>query len=273
MRAGRARGGAAMGLLAGKGRRRRIVIVRRRTTTTCVDGVVVVGAARRGHLRAGAEVQRVELGPDVRRHQATVFCYIGELCRYLLAAEPSADDRDHAVRAVIGNGLRPDIWDGVRRRTASSASALHGAMGGPIFVNGFNMDRTAGFCPLPFAVVDCDPETVEAPVSDEQRMEVGKGEVVGSLLNSLPDFAPFEGYTDRRASEALFRGGVQKGRLLSIPAIWCVARACATSPSSTASARSSRRKGENVATTQVENAPDRSSGDRGIGGLRRRGAA
>lgn len=34
--------------------------------------------------------------------------YIGEMCRYVLAA--SKDQKNHCVRAVIGNGLRPQIW-------------------------------------------------------------------------------------------------------------------------------------------------------------------
>ena len=195
--------------------------------------------------------------PDVRRHQATVFCYIGELCRYLLAAEPSADDRDHAVRAVIGNGLRPDIWDAFKSRFGiERICEFYGASeGNLIFVNGFNMDRTAGFCPLPFAVVDYDPET-EAPVSDERgRMrEVGKGEV-GLLLNKVTDFAPFEGYTDRRASEAkLFRGVFKKddcyfntGDLVRRQGMRHIAFVDRLGDTF-------RWKGENVATTQVENA-------------------
>ena len=34
--------------------------------------------------------------------------YIGELCRYLLAAPPGVYDRKHSVRIAIGNGLRYD---------------------------------------------------------------------------------------------------------------------------------------------------------------------
>ncbi|XP_035825814.1 long-chain fatty acid transport protein 6 [Aplysia californica] len=53
---------------------------------------------------------------DCRRHDATVFLYIGELFRYLLAQPQSELDSKHSVRAVYGNGLRRDIWSEVERR-------------------------------------------------------------------------------------------------------------------------------------------------------------
>ncbi len=47
---------------------------------------------------------------DVRRHGVTIFCYVGELCRYLMRTPPSPDDRNHKIRIATGPGLRPDIW-------------------------------------------------------------------------------------------------------------------------------------------------------------------
>jgi fatty-acyl-CoA synthase len=47
---------------------------------------------------------------DVRRHRATIFLYVGELCRYLMRTPPSPADRDHALRLATGAGLRPDVW-------------------------------------------------------------------------------------------------------------------------------------------------------------------
>ena len=195
--------------------------------------------------------------PDVRHHKATVFCYIGELCRYLLQAEPHENDRNHAIRAVIGNGLRPDIWDEFKHRFGiDRICEFYGASeGNLVFVNGFNMDRTAGFCPLPFAVVEYDPET-EEPVTDEKgRMkEVAKGET-GLLLNKVTDFAPFEGYTDPEASEKkLFRGVFKAddcyfntGDLVRRQGMRHIAFVDRLGDTF-------RWKGENVATTQVENA-------------------
>ncbi|GAP91445.1 putative AMP-binding enzyme [Rosellinia necatrix] len=53
---------------------------------------------------------------DVRASRATWFVYVGETLRYLLAAPPSPLDRQHAVRAIYGNGLRPDVWVPFRER-------------------------------------------------------------------------------------------------------------------------------------------------------------
>ncbi|KAL8388187.1 hypothetical protein RB595_009394 [Gaeumannomyces hyphopodioides] len=54
---------------------------------------------------------------DVRRCEATMIQYVGETCRYLLAAPKQHDpvtghdmDKVHKVRLAHGNGLRPDVW-------------------------------------------------------------------------------------------------------------------------------------------------------------------
>ncbi|CAK7242640.1 MAG: hypothetical protein STHCBS139747_004136 [Sporothrix thermara] len=53
---------------------------------------------------------------DIRDSRATWFVYVGETLRYLLAAPPSVDDRNHSVHTIYGNGLRPDVWDRFRER-------------------------------------------------------------------------------------------------------------------------------------------------------------
>ncbi|KAI8628361.1 fatty acid transporter [Xylariaceae sp. FL1651] len=53
---------------------------------------------------------------DVRASGATWFVYVGETLRYLLAQPPSPLDRRHRVRAIYGNGLRPDVWIPFRER-------------------------------------------------------------------------------------------------------------------------------------------------------------
>ena len=58
--------------------------------------------------------------PDVKRHDATVIQYVGEMCRYLLAAPTSAssaaEEKNHRVRIAFGNGLRPDVWERFQER-------------------------------------------------------------------------------------------------------------------------------------------------------------
>lgn len=221
--------------------------------TVCWSSVLCAGAT----LCLARKFSVSGFWDDIAEHKATVFCYIGELCRYLLQAAGDEGRHQHTVRAVIGNGLRPDIWQAFKQQFGiDRICEFYGASEGNLaFVNGFNMDRTAGFCPLPFAVVDYDPET-EKPVTDEQgrMIEVGKGEV-GLLLSKVTDFMPFEGYTDPAAGEKkLFRNVFKKddcyfdtGDLVRHQGMRHIAFVDRLGDTF-------RWKGENVATTQVENA-------------------
>lgn len=53
---------------------------------------------------------------DIHRYDATAILYIGELCRYLVAAPEQDGERDHQVRIAVGNGLRPDVWPRFQER-------------------------------------------------------------------------------------------------------------------------------------------------------------
>lgn len=48
--------------------------------------------------------------PDIHDSQSTLFIYVGETARYLLAAPPHPLERKHRLRVAYGNGLRPDVW-------------------------------------------------------------------------------------------------------------------------------------------------------------------
>ncbi len=73
---------------------------------------VRAGAAFASRRRFSAS----EFLDDVRRHGATAFVYVGELCRYLLRQPPTPHDRDHRLRLAVGAGLRPDIWEKFQQR-------------------------------------------------------------------------------------------------------------------------------------------------------------
>ncbi|CAK8998974.1 Long-chain fatty acid transport protein 4 (FATP-4) (Fatty acid transport protein 4) (Arachidonate--CoA ligase) (Long-chain-fatty-acid--CoA ligase) (Solute carrier family 27 member 4) (Very long-chain acyl-CoA synthetase 4) (ACSVL4) [Durusdinium trenchii] len=51
-----------------------------------------------------------EFWKDCVKYKVTVAQYIGELCRYLILNAPTPEERQHRVRIVIGNGMRPEIW-------------------------------------------------------------------------------------------------------------------------------------------------------------------
>jgi fatty-acyl-CoA synthase len=48
---------------------------------------------------------------DVSDNGCTIFVYIGELCRYLINQPPHQKERAHRLKAIFGNGLRPEVWE------------------------------------------------------------------------------------------------------------------------------------------------------------------
>ena len=160
----------------------------------CWSAVLQAGAAIALRRRFSAS----EFWNDCRDVGATAFGYVGELCRYLMAQPPTAGDRDHRVRKMVGNGLRPTIWRDFKRRFGiHTVMEFYGSSEGNIgFSNIFNFDNTVGFCPLPYAVVAWDAEREEPWRDRHGRMRrVATGEV-GLLIGKVTARNRFEGYTD-----------------------------------------------------------------------------
>lgn len=151
----------------------------------------------------------------IRFYDATAFCYIGELLRYLINMPAQNNDQDHKVKKIVGNGLRPEIWqDFVKRFNIRRIAEFYGASEGNIaFINAFGTSETAGFSPMPFAVVNFDNEEEEA-IRDSNTgfmTRVAKGES-GLLITEVSDKRPFDGYTDKSESEKkLLRDVFKKG--------------------------------------------------------------
>ncbi|MEN9755402.1 MAG: hypothetical protein RLZ07_1784 [Pseudomonadota bacterium] len=181
-------------------------------------------------IRGGSVVIREkfsvrEFWSDIIRHDCTLFFYIGELCRYLLNAPPSLNDRQHNIRLICGNGLRPDIWHAFSKRFGiKRIREFYGATEGNIAL--FNFDSRPGavgripkWAEKRFVVkvVRFDVEN-EKPMRDAQGRCIpcapGEiGEIIGEIIDD-PN-APanrFEGYADKSADEAkilrnVFRDG------------------------------------------------------------------
>jgi len=149
--------------------------------------------------------------PDCVRHEATVFQYIGELCRYLLAAPAHADERRHRLRLAVGNGLRADVWPAFQERfRIPRVVEFYGATEGNIsLVNTRGKVGAVGRVPRAFRswvgarIVRFDVEREEVVRgSDGLCIECQPGEV-GELLGVIraSSLVRFEGYSDARASE------------------------------------------------------------------------
>ena len=221
--------------------------------TVSLSSVLASGAA----IAIGRQFSVSRFWDDVRANEATAFTYIGELCRYLLTQDEKPTDKDNTIRLIVGNGLRPEIWDEFKDRFGISRVAeFYGASECNIaFINAFNLDRTAGFCPLPYAVVEYDDETGKAKRDSNGRLTKVSAGGVGLLLSKITDRAPFDGYSDEDATKKkLLQDGFKDGdcwfdtgdlvRQQGFRHVSFVDRLGDTF----------RWKGENVATTQVEGA-------------------
>ena len=80
-------------------------------------GVLAVNMMMTGvTLCIGKRFSTSKFWSEVHDSRATWITYVGETARYLLAAPPGPFDRDHQVRCMYGNGLRPDVWIKFRER-------------------------------------------------------------------------------------------------------------------------------------------------------------
>ena len=194
--------------------------------------------------------------PDVRRYNATTLGYVGELCRYLVDQPPSADDSRHAVRKMIGNGLRPGAWAEFKTRFAvEHICELYAASDGNIgFSNILNFDNTIGFSLMAWELVAYDHDSGQPLRSANGFMrKVSKGEQ-GLLLARIDEKAPLDGYTDpEKTAKVVLHDVFSKGdrffntgdllRNIGFGHAQFVDRLGDTY----------RWKGENVSTTEVEN--------------------
>ena len=192
---------------------------------------------------------------QARATGATAAIYIGEICRYLLNQDPGPGDRDHSIRVMTGNGLRPEIWDEFQERFGVgricefyAASECNIA-----FVNAFNVPRTTGYCPMDFAIVDYDPETGEPRRGEDGRLrKVGKGEI-GLLISGISDSQPFDGYTDAEATEKkIVRDAFSDGDAWFVSGDLMLDQGLKHASFVDRLGDTFRWKGENVATTEVE---------------------
>jgi len=141
---------------------------------------------------------------DIRKFKATSFGYVGEVCRYLLDQPEKANDRDHNVRIIVGNGIRPAIWKTFKQRfnIPKIMEFYASSEGNVAFSNLLNFDETCGISPLPFAIVKYDRET-DQPIRDNKgrMIKVKKGES-GLLIGKITAKSPFHGYTDPKKTKA-----------------------------------------------------------------------
>ena len=176
-------------------------------------GLVGVGPAllNGGRLIIRKRFSASSFWKDVKDSKATVFVYIGELCRYLVNSPPSEDERAHTLRLAYGNGLRADVWPDFQSRfKIPDILEFYGSTEGNVSLFNFDGKQGAiGRVPkllksqinIRLVRFDVDSEQpVRGPNGLIQEAAVGEiGEAVGAIGSDVRH--DFSGYADKAASE------------------------------------------------------------------------
>ncbi|MFX0105201.1 MAG: AMP-binding protein, partial [Candidatus Hodarchaeota archaeon] len=192
---------------------------------------------------------------EIRKFNATGFNYVGEICRYLINQPPNDDDSNNPVRVVIGNGLRPEIWEAFKKRfNIPVIGEFYGSSeGNGGFINLLNFDCTCGLSLGGYAIVRYDYK--EDKIIRNQRgfaQKVRSGEV-GLLMFESTETSEFRGYTDEKATEAkLIRNLFKKGDIWFNTGDLMRDQGCNHAQFVDRLGDTFRWKGHNVSTSEVE---------------------
>ncbi len=146
------------------------------------------------------------------KYDATLFMYVGELCRFLNATPPHPKERAHKIKWAMGNGLRPEVWpEFVERFNIPHVIEFYGATEGNVSL--INLDG-------PIGAVGRAPEYLKSKFNCDiirYDIETGAnvrgadgfcvrtnndevGELIGEIRNDDARFR-FEGYENKAATK------------------------------------------------------------------------
>jgi fatty-acyl-CoA synthase len=160
---------------------------------------------------------------DAVKYGATMFAYVGELCRFLLSQPPTENERAHSIKWIMGNGLRPEVWESfVSRFNIPHVIEFYGATEGNVSL--INVDgpvgavgRVPSYLAWKFNIdiIRYDVETGENPRGADGfciRENLNTpGEMIGEIRDDDPRFR-FEGYgTKEDTQKKILRDVFKKG--------------------------------------------------------------
>ncbi|MFO0691626.1 MAG: long-chain-acyl-CoA synthetase [Myxococcota bacterium] len=174
-------------------------------------GVMAVGGALMagGSIAVARRFSASQFWSDCVRYEVTSFQYIGELCRYLVNSPVHPDERRHRIRTVLGNGLRPDVWEAFQKRFAIPRIVeFYGATEGNLALLNIT-GRVGSVGQLPALVRKrLGIELVRFDVESETVVRGKDGaclrcaiDEAGELLIKISPQTRFEGYTNPAATE------------------------------------------------------------------------
>jgi len=178
-----------------------------------VGGVVAMGAplVNGGSVALAERFSASRFFDDLARFECTSFQYIGELCRYLVAAPRSEAEGRLKLRLALGNGLAPEVWRAMLDRLGPiRVLEFYASTEGNVWL--YNVEgRIGALGRMPpylaardtLALAKFDEEA-QAPARgpDGFCVRVGDGES-GEAIGRIGAEAAqrFEGYSDERETE------------------------------------------------------------------------
>ena len=151
---------------------------------------------------------------EVKKYNTTAFIYVGELCRYLSLQDPVDEEKDNPIIKMVGNGLRPDLWDCFRNRfCVDRICEIYGASeGNGFFMNLLNKDQTIGMTNNKIELLEYDIGENKLKKDIDGNFIRVKENQPGLALVEIGPNAIFNGYTDKKASdEKIFRNVFNDG--------------------------------------------------------------
>jgi fatty-acyl-CoA synthase len=161
---------------------------------------------------------------DVVDNGVTVFAYIGELFRYLVAQPVHPKERAHRLKSCFGNGLRPDVWAKADERFAIPRIVeFYGSTEGNVSFINFDGKRGAVGRIAPYMKKKFNVEIVKFDIEEEKpvrgpdgfciKADFGEpGEAIGKI--TVDDSrGRFEGYANDTAAteKKILRDVFEKG--------------------------------------------------------------
>ncbi|KAM5172666.1 long-chain fatty acid transport protein 2-like [Mantella aurantiaca] len=203
-----------------------------------------------------------EFWNDCRKYNVTAFQYIGEILRYLCNTPKKDNDKDHSLQFGLGNGLRMDVWrEFINRFGNITLFEFYGATeGNAFFFNYSNKEGAIGryniFLKLlqPSEVIKYDVDRNE-PVLDHRGhcIKAARGEP-GLLVAKILKNNPFVGYAGNKSQteKKIIRNVLKKGDMYFNSGDLVIIDKEGFVYFHDRTGDTFRWKGENVATTEVE---------------------
>jgi acyl-CoA synthetase (AMP-forming)/AMP-acid ligase II len=140
---------------------------------------------------------------EVQKFNTSAFVYVGELCRYLSFQEPCGEEINNPISKMVGNGLRPDLWDTFRNRfDVERICEIYGASeANGMFMNLLNKDQTIGMTNLDIKLFAYDVAEDKLKVDSNGKYIEIQDHSPGLALMKIGPNAIYNGYTDAQASE------------------------------------------------------------------------